>query len=181
MFPNSFPSPQVQPEGTRRVLLADLRLNRAALYVDLLTVFSPAYDTYEIEGEGLYPTASSRVNVQFAVNGVVDTAANYGYLNYNAGGAATSSNFGYLTNGSCATTGRGLHFSMRVTGANSPNGLKKYVAFVDQDEGASTYAGGLTSALYISATSISGVRFKWESGTTFQANGSVLVYGITRY
>ena len=104
MFPSGFPSPLVQPSGTRRVLLAEMRLNRSALYIDLLNVFSAAYDTYDVIGEGLYPSTADRINIQFAVNGVVDTGANYAFSNYSAGQNATASSFGYLTNDNVQTT-----------------------------------------------------------------------------
>lgn len=154
------------------VLLATLTPTAAA-NVDFLNTFNSNYDSYIIIGEGLLPSSSDLLRVRLATGGVVDSSNSY----YDASSAVSSAE---VIGGSTLPTGIGGCFFLKVINVNSATSLKMIeAAFSTQNAATPTYANGTVGYSYVAANTVSGVRFFWNSGSTFSATGKIRIYGYS--
>ena len=154
------------PEPVGLKLLATLTPTAAA-NVDALTVFTSTYDNYLIllSGIGHSAAANDRLFIRFAVAGVVETSANYHTL----GATPATQIYAHTTNMPTANNA-----SMRVIihNANSTTLYKSIDVSTVYKAGSETRGGCLDLA-----SAITGIRFLWEGGNNFKAQGKIRIYG----
>ncbi len=161
------------------VLLATLTPTAAAA-VDALSTFSSTYDNYLIIGDGIFPAASTSLQMRFANAGVVDASSNYGCSANVAGTTSTGVTIIQVTSSANVynATG-GLNFAFTVQNVNSSAALKVTIgSAVYQSAAAPTYNVDGVNGIYGSASLVSGVRFLWASGGNFAATGKIRIYGL---
>lgn len=155
------------PSGGDLILLATVTPTASA-NVDFLTTFTSSYDNYLILLTGIGNSSASDDNLSCRVanGGVVDSASNYG-----AGTAigASSSVWG--------PSSKGVTTSVTISNTNSAGLIKKtYSQYTAQTTGTPTYGSGSSHSHYFGGA-ISGVRFFWNSGSNFLAQGTIRIYG----
>jgi len=152
----------------------------AAAQLDALTAFGADFDSLLIVGAGLRLTgaATDQLVARFATAGAVDTAANY--INVATNGAASSAATTSLSiGGNVASAGKGINFTLTVSGVNSATLLKSAFAEAVYEDSAAAFAATEAAAAYKAANTVSGIRFYWSTGATFVAGGSIRIYGIS--
>ncbi|NIA00411.1 hypothetical protein [Massilia sp. CCM 8734] len=170
---------------TALVLLASVTPADNALTIDLLNVFTSAYDNYKVivrTMEGSSATGDY-VNIRFAVAGVIDANTRYNYFQQNGPGTTNTN--------AAATAGRAVAnlfntsicAEVEIFNANGTNTAKGWIS-----RGAalstSTGVGAIfdnTYGFYTGASAISGFRlFVSGSSSKFLAKGSIEVYGYNK-
>ena len=158
------------------VLLATLTPTAAA-NVDFLTTFTSTYDNYLIIGAGLLPSASQRLVMRCAVAGAADASALYAHAQ-DTSSTTTQDTFYYLQTSNTLLAGTGSNFELTMKNVNSTNSAKSMSSHL---EGQSVATPEWTfmdrSGVYNSLSVVTGVRFLWESGATFVAQGKIRIYG----
>ena len=158
------------------VLLATLTPTVAA-NLDLLNVFSSAYDQYKIMGQGVGCT-SSILQFRLANAGVVDTGTNIAYA-FTGSSTQTLTTFGRVTVNNAGPTG--VCFEITVQNANDTSARAKRVSaksVYSSDASPAVYQNSDYENWYQKTAALSGIRFYWDSGQNFNAQGLIRVYGI---
>lgn len=162
------------------VLLATLTPTAAAT-VDALTVFSSTYDDYVITAEGLAPSSNDQLAFRFAASGAADSSSSYyqsaSESNTVVTGAATS---GLLSQGTqTSSSGAGINFVSHILNANSATGIKSAHGSAANQGSTGVVLSGVHVG-YTAANAITGIRFFWNSGNNFAAQGVIRIYGIKK-
>lgn len=151
---------------------------------DLLTTFTSTYDEYLIVAAGLRPASDTFIECLFANAGVVDTGANYawsfGTNAIDATGAPLTSTFmaGPVDVVVESSTDYGASFEMVIKNVNSALQLKTCEAtgVAATASTPNTIASTFMTGAYKGGV-VSGIRFYWDNGANFQAQGYIRVYG----
>lgn len=165
---------------TGMVPLAQLTPTAAAT-VDFLSTFSSSYDSYMIVGTNLNSNSGTTdvLQIRFATGGAADAGANYASSSsYTSATFTTTANQVNITSGILAA-GKGANFVLFVKNVNSSSGLKTISMQSEYQTNATpgwvSYGVG---AVYFAANTVSGIRFLWNAGSNFLAQGSIRIYGI---
>ena len=146
----------------------------AAANVDALNVFSSTYDDYLVIASGLCPSATgNRLNIRLANGGVVDSASNY----YDG---MTAYAHAYTSNSSTKPSSFGLNFQTSISNVNSASAGKSLLTAASNYDTSSTGEYYTRGGPYVKTSTVSGIRFFWESGANFQATGSIKIYGYAK-
>lgn len=155
----------------------------AAANVDALTVFSSTYDDYLILMDGVKnATGQQEMVLRFAVAGTVDAGANYATV-FGAPGAGSGGGdvYGWASNTN-DSTGKGCSTHLHVANVNASVGLKTVNGFGWTDDKASgtVYRSTSVHTAYFANNAVSGIRFYWQSGSNFSAQGTIRIYGYSK-
>lgn len=151
----------------------------AAANVDFLNTFTSDYDNILIQGRGILPSALDTFRMRLAVAGSADSGSNY-YPNatFNTSVTASSTSLAISTGTTVLETGKGLNFELMISNVNDATNLKTVFGRSGwQSDATPTYINSLPTCTYKGANAVSGIRFYWESGANFAAQGKIRISG----
>lgn len=155
--------------------------------VDLLTVFTSAFDNYivMIDSVGSDSASPGELCLQFANAGVVDSGTKYSTSVFQAtGGTAGANDTSFKATPNNGGTGMARHTRLEIHNANDTAiSVPKLIYSVDMMRYQSGSFYPVTNDIrvgeYVSANAASGLRLLWAgSGSVFRAGGKVRVYGL---
>lgn len=151
----------------------------AAANVDALTVFTSTYDDYVIYGDGLLPSADDSVRVRFAVAGTVDSGSNYIGVNFSSSSSTTTTSL--AASSTVLAAGKGANFKIEVQNVNSTTQPKTTtIMALCQNNATPAYVSTNQMGVHTPNNAITGIRFFWNSGANFVAQGSIRIYGVLK-
>lgn len=176
------------PSAGALTLLATITPTVAA-NIDALTTFTSTYDNYLIVINGVTAATGTTAVLQmrYANAGVVDTTSVYGSNGPNTPDVNLNAAQFNITAGLDSiniTNGRGISSTMNIMNVNATNSTFK--AFFHQgiingasSSGTNTYTPVNCFGAYRNTSAVSGVRFFWDTGANFAAQGKVRIYGVS--
>lgn len=116
--------------------------------------------------------------MRLASGGVVDAGSNYGKsVALNTPFTATAAQVNIT--GNVLASGKGCNFVLWVKNANSSSGLKSMSVQSEWQQAATpSWNVDAFGAVYFAANILSGIRFLWNGGSNFAAQGSIKVFGV---
>lgn len=167
--------------GSSLTLLATLTPTAVA-NIDALSVFSAAYDSYRVIGQGLVPSGADNFAIRLASAGVVDSGLSYFRATsaLSATEKSTPTDSFYVNEQGATVTANagGISFVWDLLNMNSPTTIKSAIgcaAFMRSTTPG--YCITNSGGVYPPAKAVSGLRFFWGAGANFLAAGKIRIYG----
>lgn len=175
---DAFASPP-SPIAPAMVLLSPAITPAVGPNVDFATVFQNIYDNYRIYIDGVIPSATTDLRMQFFNSGVIDTASVYFSAGYSTISTNSSQSNAFISSATFLT-GSGSSTVIDIMNVNDPVNAKQInSSSISQSSTApATYTGSQFFTQYATSRTCSGVRFFWNSGANFTATGKIRVYGF---
>jgi hypothetical protein len=163
----------VTPSSGALTLLAVLTPTVAA-NVDALTTFTATYNNYLIQIDGIKPATDSELYVRFANTGVVDSGSFYGNDASTSSVVATTASFFQLNSGNAASV-QSLEIVVKNVNSTTDKALFYRGIYTRPAVPNNNVIQGV--GINVKTSTVSGVRFYWDTGSNFVAQGSIRIYG----
>lgn len=160
------------------ILLAQVAPS-AAVNVDFLSTFSSTYDNYLIELVNIAPATNAVLQARLAIAGAASSLSSYSST---APGATTT---GFVDHANVSVSalngGAGVGGLSSVIHVLNVNGAasKHMVSNAVFDNTATDNEFRVLGTRFNTALAVTGIRFYWDTGANFMAQGHVRVYGYS--
>ena len=147
----------------------------AAATVDFLSTFSSTFDNIAIMGTGLKPSVTDQLYMRGANAGAVDSGSNYAVSP--SGSSTSGTQTSVDVSATVYASGKGCNFRVDILNANDATNGKLILVHGAAQESSTPAWHSMNAAIFYAGVALSGVRFFWNGGANFSAQGKIRVYG----